>query len=149
MQLWGWAYLVGQNPVSLRLLSWLAYSVGGVVMVGPVPGAGERGASDCSYRVAADVLQSLPGALCDRGQELCRVGSAGVGDGRPARFCLDWFRLRLSLQLPIVQLRRVTGFRPAREDAGAGSWTLALASSCSFHSVDLVAASLGWDGIYS
>ena len=31
--LWGWGHLVGQNPVSLRLLSWLAYLVGGGVMV--------------------------------------------------------------------------------------------------------------------
>ena len=31
--LWGWGNLVGQSPVSLRLLSWLAYLAGGVVMV--------------------------------------------------------------------------------------------------------------------
>ena len=31
--LWGWGQLVGQSPVTLRLLSWLAYGVGGVVMV--------------------------------------------------------------------------------------------------------------------
>ena len=31
--LWGWGQLVGQSPITLRLLSWLAYGVGGVVMV--------------------------------------------------------------------------------------------------------------------
>ena len=31
--LWCWGQLVGQSPVSLRLLSWLAYMAGGVVMV--------------------------------------------------------------------------------------------------------------------
>ena len=31
--LWCWGQLVGQSPVSLRLLSWLAYVSGGVVMV--------------------------------------------------------------------------------------------------------------------
>ena len=31
--LWFWGHLVGQSPVSLRLLSWLAYLAGGLVMV--------------------------------------------------------------------------------------------------------------------
>jgi hypothetical protein len=31
--LWGWGQLVGQSPITLRLLSWLAYGAGGIVMV--------------------------------------------------------------------------------------------------------------------
>ena len=31
--LWIWGHLVGQSPVTLRLLSWLAYPAGGLVMV--------------------------------------------------------------------------------------------------------------------
>ena len=31
--LWFWGHLVGQTPVSLRLLSWLAYLAGGLVMI--------------------------------------------------------------------------------------------------------------------
>ena len=31
--LWFWGHLVGHSPVSLRLLSWLAYLAGGLVMV--------------------------------------------------------------------------------------------------------------------
>ena len=31
--LWLWGHLVGQSPVTLRLLSWLAYLAGGLVMV--------------------------------------------------------------------------------------------------------------------
>ena len=31
--LWGWGQLVGQSPITLRLLSLLAYGVGGIVMV--------------------------------------------------------------------------------------------------------------------
>ena len=31
--LWFWGHLVGQSPVSLRCLSWLAYLAGGLVMV--------------------------------------------------------------------------------------------------------------------
>ena len=31
--LWCWGQLVGQSPISLRLLSWLAYVAGGLVMV--------------------------------------------------------------------------------------------------------------------
>ena len=31
--LWGWGQLLGQSPITLRLLSWLAYGAGGAVMV--------------------------------------------------------------------------------------------------------------------
>ena len=31
--LWGWSQLVGQSPITLRLLSWIAYMAGGFVMV--------------------------------------------------------------------------------------------------------------------
>ena len=31
--LWGWGQLIGQSPISLRLLSWFAYLAGGGVMV--------------------------------------------------------------------------------------------------------------------
>ena len=31
--LWVWGQLIGQNPISLRLLSWLAYGLGGVVIL--------------------------------------------------------------------------------------------------------------------
>ena len=31
--LWIWGQLIGQTPVTLRLLSWCAYCLGGVVMV--------------------------------------------------------------------------------------------------------------------
>ena len=31
--LWFWGHLVAQSPVSLRLLSWLAYLAGGLVMI--------------------------------------------------------------------------------------------------------------------
>ena len=31
--LWLWGHLVGQSPISLRVLSWLAYLAGGLVMV--------------------------------------------------------------------------------------------------------------------
>ena len=39
--LWLWGHLVGQNPVSLRLLSWLAYVGGGLVMVRQAMALGE------------------------------------------------------------------------------------------------------------
>ena len=31
--LWGWGQLMGQSPITLRLLSWLAYGAGGLLMV--------------------------------------------------------------------------------------------------------------------
>ena len=30
--LWGWGQLVGQSPITLRLLSWLAYGAGGLLL---------------------------------------------------------------------------------------------------------------------
>ena len=41
--LWLWGHLVGQNPVSLRLLSWLAYVAGGLVMVRQALALGHTG----------------------------------------------------------------------------------------------------------
>ena len=40
--LWGWGQLVGQSPITLRLLSWLAYGVGR--MAPPVAEWGDRSA---------------------------------------------------------------------------------------------------------
>ena len=40
--LWLWGHLVGQNPISLRLLSWLAYVAGGLVMVCQAMVLGEK-----------------------------------------------------------------------------------------------------------
>ena len=41
--LWLWGHLVGQSPVSLRLLSWLAYLGGGLVMVAQAMAFGQAG----------------------------------------------------------------------------------------------------------
>jgi len=41
--LWLWGHLVGQSPVSLRLLSWLAYVAGGLVMVRQALALGHKG----------------------------------------------------------------------------------------------------------
>ncbi|MCB4393876.1 hypothetical protein FZZ91_00700 [Synechococcus sp. HB1133] len=41
--LWFWGHLVGQSPVSLRLLSWLAYLAGGLVMVRQAMALGQVG----------------------------------------------------------------------------------------------------------
>ena len=41
--LWLWGHLVGQSPVSLRLLSWLAYLAGGLVMVRQAMALGQVG----------------------------------------------------------------------------------------------------------
>ena len=72
--LWLWGHLVGQSPVGLRSLSWLAYFAGGMVMVrqamavGPVDARVKAGTvASCS---ALGLLQSLSDPFCDRGQEL-------------------------------------------------------------------------------
>ena len=41
--LWLWGHLVGESPVSLRLLSWLAYLAGGLVMVRQAMALGQAG----------------------------------------------------------------------------------------------------------
>ena len=41
--LWLWGHLVGQTPVSLRLLSWLAYVAGGLVMIRQAIALGQTG----------------------------------------------------------------------------------------------------------
>ena len=41
--LWFWGHLVGQTPVSLRLLSWLAYLAGGLVMIRQAMALGQVG----------------------------------------------------------------------------------------------------------
>ena len=48
--LWLWGHLVGQSPVSLRLLSWLAYLAGGLGMVRQAMALGQE---DIRSRVAA------------------------------------------------------------------------------------------------
>ena len=41
--LWIWGHLVGQSPVTLRLLSWLAYVAGGLVMIRQAIALGQTG----------------------------------------------------------------------------------------------------------
>ena len=48
--LWCWGHLVGQSPVSLRFLSWLAYLASGLVMVRQAMALGQAGSR---ARVAA------------------------------------------------------------------------------------------------
>ena len=55
---------VGTDPVSLRLLSWLAYLAGGSVMVAQAVALGD-GRQRCSPGAAAGVLQPVPRALRD------------------------------------------------------------------------------------
>ena len=51
--LWLWGHLVGQTPVSLRLLSWLAYVAGGLVMVRQAMVLGQSGTRARAGAVAA------------------------------------------------------------------------------------------------
>ena len=51
--LWLWGHLVGQSPVSLRLLSWMAYLAGGLVMVRQAMALGHAGTRSRVGTVAA------------------------------------------------------------------------------------------------
>ena len=58
--LWLWGDLVGQSPVSLRLLSWLAYLAGGLVMVRQAMALGQAGTRARVGAVAALLVFCSP-----------------------------------------------------------------------------------------
>ena len=51
--LWIWGHLVGQSPVTLRLLSWLAYLAGGLVMIRQAIALGQTGTRTRVAAIAA------------------------------------------------------------------------------------------------
>ena len=61
--LWIWGQLIGQSPVTLRLLSWFAYCLGGVVMVRQSIAIGGRNMQVLTVAGLVCVLQSLSGAF--------------------------------------------------------------------------------------
>ena len=73
--LWLWGAAVGQSAVSLRLLSWLAYGLGAVVMVAQArhwlrpPTA----SAPWLWRLCWFFCGLLPDAVCDRRKELVLV----------------------------------------------------------------------------
>ncbi len=68
--LWFWGQSVGQNAVTLRLLSWLAYGLGGIVMV-----------------FQAGALAQARGV--SRGRSLCLAALLAFCSPYPVRFAIE------------------------------------------------------------
>ena len=117
--LWGWGHLVGQNPVSLRLLSWLAYLAGGGVMVAQ------------SLMLAKGKRRVVPAALL-----------LAFCSPYPVRFSIEG----KSYALLVLLVALAWWWRRAQRPALYGI-TAALAGLTHFYGLFLVLAAAVWDGL--
>ena len=118
--LWIWGHLVGQSPVTLRLLSWLAYLAGGLVMVRQAMAFGHAGTR---VRVAA-VAALL--AFCSP---------------YPIRFAIEG----KSYALLVLLLALAWWWRRAAHPIAYGV-VAGLAGLTHFYGLFLVLAAAAWDG---
>ncbi len=119
--LWGWGNLVGQSPVSLRLLSWLAYLAGGVVMVAQ------------SVALADGRRQVVPLAVL-----------LAFCSPYPIRFAIEG----KSYALLVFLVALAWWWRRAQRPALYGI-TAALAGLTHFYGLFLMLAAAIWDGLQS
>ena len=119
--LWGWGNLVGQSPVSLRLLSWLAYLAGGVVMVAQ------------SVTLADGRRQVVPLAVL-----------LAFCSPYPIRFAIE----DKSYALLVFLVALAWWWRRAQRPALYGI-TAALAGLTHFYGLFLMLAAAIWDGLQS
>ena len=116
--LWLWGHLMGQTPVSLRLLSWLAYLAGGLVMVRQAMALGE-----IRPRVAA---MAALFAFCSP---------------YPIRFAIEGKSYALLVLLVALAWWWRRGAHPIAYGAVAG-----LAGLTHFYGLFVVLAAAAWDG---
>ena len=123
--LWGWGQALAQTPLTLRLLSWLAYLIGAALVVRQSAAMAPRGSmrrTAVSVAALLMLLQSLSHPLFGGGQKLCPAGSL---------VALCWWCRRRWLD-------------------GSGALGLrlsvALASLTHFYGAFLFAAAAVWDG---
>ena len=119
--LWVWGHLVGQSPVTLRLLSWLAYLAGGLVMVRQAMAFAQV---DLRARVAP--LAALL-AFCSP---------------YPIRFAIEG----KSYALLVLLLSLAWCWRRSAHPIAYGV-TSALAGLTHFYGLFLVLAAAAWDGL--
>ena len=119
--LWVWGHLVGQSPVTLRLLSWLAYLAGGLVMVRQAMALAQV---DLRARVAA--LAALL-AFCSP---------------YPIRFAIEG----KSYALLVLLLSLVWWWRRSAHPIAYGI-SAALAGLTHFYGLFLVLAAAAWGGL--
>ena len=118
--LWVWGHLVGQSPVTLRMLSWLAYLAGGMVMVRQSMALGPVAA-----RVKVGVVAALL-AFCSP---------------YPIRFAIEGKSYALLVLLVALAWWWRRSGRPIAYGAMAG-----LAGLTHFYGLFLVLAAAAWDG---
>ena len=118
--LWLWGHLVGQSPVSLRLLSWLAYLAGGLVMVCQAMALAEEGGRAKVGAVAALLAFCSP---------------------YPIRFAIEGKSYALLVLLVALAWWWRRSGRPIAYGALAG-----LAGLTHFYGLFLVLAAAVWDG---
>ena len=118
--LWLWGHLVGQTPVSLRLLSWLAYLAGGLVMVRQAMALGQSGTRARVGAVAALLVFCSP---------------------YPIRFAIEGKSYALLVLLLALAWWWRRSVRPMAYGAVAG-----LAGLTHFYGLFLVLAAAAWDG---
>ena len=118
--LWLWGHLVGQSPVSLRLLSWLAYLAGGLVMVRQAMALGQE---DIRSRVAAVAALLV---FCSP---------------YPIRFAIEGKSYAVLVLLVALAWWWRRSARPFAYGAVAG-----LAGLTHFYGLFLVLAAAAWDG---
>ena len=116
--LWGWGQLVGQSPISLRLLSWLAYLAGGLVMV----------------------LQTRSLAL-DRRMAVPLAALFAFCSPYPLRFAIEGKSYALLVLLVALAWWRRRAGRPLLYGVAA-----ALAGLTHFYGLFVVLAAAAWDG---
>ena len=118
--LWFWGHLVGQSPVSLRLLSWMAYLAGGLVMVRQAMAFSHAGAR---ARVAAAAALL---AFCSP---------------YPIRFAIEG----KSYALLVLLVALAWWWRRSSHLIGCGVMA-GLAGMTHFYGLFLVLAAAAWDG---
>ena len=118
--LWFWGHLVGQSPVSLRLLSWLAYLAGGLVMVRQAMALGQSGTRAKVAAIAALLAFCSP---------------------YPIRFAIEGKSYALLVLLLALAWWWRRSVRPMAYGAVAG-----LAGLTHFYGLFLVLAAAAWDG---
>ena len=117
--LWSWGQVVGHSPVSLRLLSWLAYLLGGGVMVAQ------------SMALAAGSRRVLPLAVL-----------LAFCSPYPVRFAIEG----KSYALLVLLVALAWWWRRGQQPLAYGI-TAALAGLTHFYGLFLVLAAAAWDGL--
>ena len=129
LMLWGWGQSVGQSAISLRLFSWLAYLVGGILMTIQAAGLARR-----------------------RGRAVALAALLAFCTPFPVRFSIEGkgYALLVAMLALALLIRRLildrASFRPTLNIAYG--LAVALASLTHYYGFGLICALLFWDGLH-